>query len=260
VQLRELLSDAWFDAKSLSSLGKIACSGAQTPPDLVHCLRERLPDAKFTNHYGQSETGPISFFRPGDPPEKAGSVGRPAVGVELKLIAEDGRPAKTGETGEIVVRGPFMMKGYFENDVETAAYFRNGDEWGWTGDLAAADEDGFLTLVGRSKDMIVSGGVNIYPRELEIVLENHPAIVDCTVFGIPDDRWGEALCALVVRREDAVIGEDDVVTHCTDHLARFKRPKIVRFVDAIPKTPSGKVQKPKLREEFLAGGFADPNG
>jgi len=249
VQLSQVLSDEHFDADRLASLRVVGCGGAISPPNLVHEIAEKMPWARFVNHYGQSETGPVCTLRPDDPREKADTIGRPATGVELSLRDADGNEVPDGETGEIVVRGPFLMDGYFENPEETALYFRDGDGWGWTGDLAIRDEDGFLTLVGRSKDMIVSGGINIYPREVEIALEKHPLIRDCTVFGIPDEKWGEALCAYVVA--DGELDENAVIAHCTEQLARFKRPKVIRFLDAIPKTPAGKVQKPLLREEFL---------
>jgi acyl-CoA synthetase (AMP-forming)/AMP-acid ligase II len=251
VQLRELLSEAHFDAAGLASLRKVACGGAVTPSDLVAELAEKMPRARFTNHYGQSETGPLCIYRHSHPRDKAHTIGRPATGVDFSLLDARGDPVRAGETGEIVVRGPFLMAGYYDDPVETAAYFRNGDGWGWTGDLATMDEAGFVTLVGRSKDMIVSGGVNIYPREVERVLERHAAVADCTVFGIPDDKWGEALVAYIVLNGQARPSEDDIAAWCARHLARFKRPKVVRFVDSIPKTPSGKVQKPRLREAFL---------
>jgi len=251
VQLQQILSEERFDAEKLSTLRKIACGGAITPPDLVREVTEKLPAARFVNHYGQSETGPVCTLRPDDPRDKAATIGRPSIGVDLRLVDRTGKDVPQGETGEIIVRGPFLMDGYFENAVETALYFQGADGWGWTGDLASADADGFLTLVGRSKDMIVSGGINIYPREVEIALEKHAAIRDCTVFGIPDKKWGEALCAYVVVDGDAALTEEEIAVHCTDHLARFKRPAVIRVVDEIPKTPAGKVQKPLLREAFL---------
>ena len=251
VQLRQLLDDEIFDAAKLASLRKIACGGAISSVDLVSEVNRKLPDALFTNHYGQSETGPLCVYKYYHPRDKAGTIGRPALGVDFALLDTEGNPVASGKTGEIVVRGPFLMEGYYNNPEETASYFKKGNGWGWTGDLATIDKDGFVTLVGRSKDMIVSGGINIYPREIEIVLESHVAVIDCTVFGIPDDKWGEALCALVVTSNDTHVAERELLSHCTDHLARFKRPKIIRFVDTIPKSPSGKVQKPRLRAAFL---------
>jgi acyl-CoA synthetase (AMP-forming)/AMP-acid ligase II len=251
LQLGQLLDEKHFDKDKLASLRMITCAGAITPSDLVLAVNAKLPDTKFTDHYGQSETGPICIYKHNHPREKAATVGRPALGVDFKLLDQAGQEVPVGETGEIVVRGPFLMDGYYNNPEETAAYFKNRDGWAWTGDLATMDEDGFVTLAGRSKDMIVSGGVNIYPREVEITLEQHPDIRDCTVFGIPDNKWGEALCALVVVGDGAAVGEADILTHCSNHLARFKRPKVVRLVDNIPKTPAGKVQKPLLRAAFL---------
>jgi len=253
LQLQQILRGDHFDADKLRCLTNIACGGAITPEGLVHEVAGKMPWARFTNHYGQSETGPICVYKPHHPREKADTIGMPAIGVDLKIVDEDGNEAATGEPGEIIVRGPFLMKGYFDNAAETGLYFRNGDGWGWTGDLAARDADGFIRLIGRSKDMIVSGGINIYPREIELTLEAHDAIADCTVFGVPDEKWGEALVAYVVCRAGATLTEKDVIGWCEEKLARFKTPKHVRILNAIPKTPAGKVQKPKLRDAFLAG-------
>jgi fatty-acyl-CoA synthase len=251
VQLSQMLNDAHFDRTKLGTLRMITCAGAITPPGLVQEVDAKLPTTRFTDHYGQSETGPICMYKHNHPRDKAATVGHPALGVEFALMDPAGNPVQVGETGEIVVRGPFLMDGYYNNPEETAAFFKNGDGWAWTGDLAIMDEDGFITLAGRSKDMIVSGGINIYPREVEIALEKHSAIADCTVFGIPDDKWGEALCALVVVNDGQSLDETAIRAHCMAHLARFKQPKMIRFVDTIPKTPAGKVQKPLLREAFL---------
>ncbi|MBK20165.1 MAG: long-chain fatty acid--CoA ligase [Rhodospirillaceae bacterium] len=251
IQLRQILSDEHFDRDKLKSLTKVSCGGAITPADLVHEIKAKMPDTQFTNHYGQSETGPICFYHPTHPRNKANTVGHPALGVELKIVDTEGNEVGPGDTGEIIAHGPFLMSGYYNNKEETEAYFKNNDDWGWTGDLAKKDADGFISLVGRSKDMIVSGGVNIYPREVEIVLENHEDIIDCAVFGIPDDQWGEALVAFVAAKKPSLLDETKIIDHCTEHLARFKRPKHIRIVKSIPKTPSGKVQKPVLRQEFL---------
>ena len=251
VQLRELLSERHFDRRALASLKKLGCGGAITPPDLVAEVNGRLPSVLFTNHYGQSETGPLCLFKHHHPRTRAGTIGQPAAGVELMLVDPEGNAVAPGAVGEIVTRGPYMMEGYYKDPEETANYFRSGDGWGWTGDLGTIDDEGFVTLVGRSKDMIVTGGINVYPREVELVLEKHDAVAECTVFGVPDEKWGEALVAYVVRDDAARVSETELVRFCEQHLARFKRPKYVRFVDAIPRTPSGKIQKPKLREAFL---------
>ena len=159
----------------------------------------------------------------------------------------DGNPVPPGTVGELVTRGPYLMEGYFGDEEETARYFRDG--WGWTGDLGRADEDGYVTLVGRSREIIISGGFNIHPSEVETALATHPAVQDCTVFGVPDERWGETPVAYIVPATD--VSADELIAHCTDRLARYKRPREIVFVDTIPRTPSGKVQKPHLRNAYL---------
>ena len=255
VQLNGVLSARHFDADKLKTLRKIGCGGADVPAEVIADGRAKLPGVRLIDHYGQSETGVLAVLKPWHPAEKNGTIGLPALGVDLRVLKPDGAEAAPGEIGEIVVSGAFMFDGYFENPDETAAYFRGGDRWGWTGDLATIDEDGFITLAGRSKDMIVSGGVNIYPREVEMVLEQHEAVADCTVFGVPDEKWGEALVALVVPRDNSGIARDALpdalIEYCGLRLARFKSPRDVRVVDEIPKTPAGKIQKPLLRDAYL---------
>jgi len=257
VQARQMLADDAFDAAALASLRKVATGGAPMPPDLPPLMAARLPHAAFVDHYGQSETGPLTVLKPWHPKDKAGTIGVPAIGVELRLVGADGAPAPPGAVGEIVVRGPFAMSGYYRNPAETAAWFRDGDGWGWTGDLARQDDDGFITLVGRSKEMVISGGMNIYPREIELALEAHPAVAECAAFGVPDETWGEAVVAIVVLRRGTAATAEALSTHCGAQLARYKRPKVVQFVDSIPKTASGKVIKAALREAYLAAAAAD---
>lgn len=254
VQVRDLLDAPGFDPARLAPLANIGVGGAPTPEGLVEECRAALPGCDYTDHYGQSETGPLTILKPWHAAARAGSIGQAAVGVELRVAGADGAALAAGEVGELVARGPFMMEGYFEDDEETARYFRGGGGWGWTGDLAVADEDGFITLAGRSREMIISGGINVYPREVERVFEAHPGVADCTVFGVPDARWGEALVAYVVRAPGAGVTDDMLLGHCAGRLARYKRPREVVFVDAIPKTPSGKVRKPQLRASYLEVG------
>ncbi len=255
VQLNAVLSDEYFDAGKLRTLRKIGCGGANVPAEVIADGRKKLPGVRLIDHYGQSETGLLTMLKPWHPADKNGTIGLPALGVDLRVLTPDGAEAAPGEIGEIVVSGAFMFDGYFENPEETAAYFKGSDGWGWTGDLATVDADGFITLAGRSKDMIVSGGVNIYPREVELVLERHEAVAECTVFGVPDEKWGEALVALVVARPDAAIAPDALpaalIDYCGRRVARFKSPREIRVVDEIPRTPAGKIQKPKLREAYL---------
>ena len=247
VQIRDLLRSPAFDRERLASLRNIGVGGAPTPPGLIEECRKALPHCGYTDHYGQSETGPLTILKPRDTEAHAGTVGQAAAGVDLRIVDPDGNPVPRGSIGEVVARGPFLMEGYFEDEEETARYFRDG--WGWTGDLAKSDQDGYITLVGRSREIIISGGFNIHPAELETALGSHPAVEDCTVFGVPDERWGEAPVALVVPA--AEVSAEDLITHCTKRLARYKRPREIVFVDTIPRTPSGKVQKPPLRAAYL---------
>ena len=249
VQVRDLLRSPAFDRDRLASLKNLGVGGAPTPPGLIEECREALPHCGYTDHYGQSETGPLTILKPRDTESHPGTVGQAAAGVDLRIVDRDGNPVAAGTVGELVARGPFLMEGYFEDDEETARYFSGG--WGWTGDLAKSDEDGYITLVGRSREIIISGGFNIHPSEVETALASHPAVEDCTVFGVPDERWGEAPVAYVVR--SAEVTADALIAHCTDQLARYKRPREIVFVDTIPRTPSGKVQKPPLRDTYLKG-------
>ncbi len=249
VQVRDLLRAPAFDRERLASLTNIGVGGAPTPPGLIEECREALPHCGYTDHYGQSETGPLTILKPEDTTTRTGTVGQPAQGVELRIVDGDGNPVPPGTVGELVTRGPYLMEGYFGDEEETARYFRGG--WGWTGDLGKSDEDGYVMLVGRSREIIISGGFNIHPSEVEAALASHPAVEDCAVFGVPDERWGEAPVACVVRAAD-VPGEA-LIAHCAERLARYKRPREVVFVDTIPRTPSGKVQKPHLRAAYLKG-------
>ncbi len=247
VQVRDLLRSPAFDRERLASLRNIGVGGAPTPPGLIAEWRRALPHCGYTNHYGQSETGLLAILKPRDTGTHPDTVGQAAAGVDLRIVDPNGNPVPRGTIGEVVARGPFLMEGYFEDEEETARYFRDG--WGRTGDLAVVDGEGYIRLVGRSREVIISGGVNIYPGELEAALGSHPAVEDCTVFGVPDERWGEAPVAAVVRGSD--VSAEELIAHCESRLARYKRPREVVFVDCIPRTPSGKVRKPLLREAYL---------
>jgi acyl-CoA synthetase (AMP-forming)/AMP-acid ligase II len=168
--------------------------------------------------------------------------------VEVRVVDEDGKPMPTGEVGEIIVRGDTVMAGYWQNEEATAKSLRGG--WLWTGDVGCFDEDGFLTLKDRSKDMIISGGSNIYPREIEDVLSMHPAVAECSVVGRPHPEWGEEAIAFVVLREGRQATPADLDSLCLDNIARYKRPKDYRFIDALPKNNYGKILKTELRKRL----------
>jgi long-chain acyl-CoA synthetase len=208
---------------------------------------------RFAQIYGQGESPmtitALSKFHHADRAhprhlERLASVGIPHSVVEVAIRDPEGRRVPAGEVGEVCVRGDVVMSGYWNNPQATAAALRDG--WLWTGDLGALDADGFLTLKDRSKDLIVSGGSNIYPREVEEVLLAHPAVAEACVVGRPDREWGETVVAFIVARgERPDVEELDRL--CLDHIARFKRPKEYRFVDQLPKNHYGKVVKAELR-------------
>ena len=173
------------------------------------------------------------------------------MGSEVRVVDEDDNPVPVGTMGEIVVRGPQVMKGYGNLPEETAEAIRDG--WMHTGDAGALDDEGFLYIQDRIKDMIVSGGENIYPRMIEEVLFKHPAIVDAAVIGVPNDQWGETVKAIVQLREGASVTEVDIIEFCRGPLGGFERPTSVDFIDSLPRNASGKVLKRELREPYWVG-------
>jgi long-chain acyl-CoA synthetase len=177
--------------------------------------------------------------------ERLASVGTAQSCVEVRVVDPDGVPLPAGETGEVIARGAPVMTGYWNNPDATAATLRDG--WLWTGDMGALDEDGFLTLKDRSKDLIISAGTNIYPREVEEALLTHPAVHEVSVVGRPDPKWGEAVVAFVVLAPGESADRATLDAHCLDQIARFKRPKDYRFVESLPKNAYGKVLKTELR-------------
>jgi len=249
-QVNMVVSDPAFDAKNYDSWRKLSFAGAPMPDWVQREMLAKLPEVKLTQIFGQSEIGVVSVLRHWYLPQKLGSVGRQAYNVDVGVVDKDGVPVRPGEIGEVVSRGDNVMVEYYNEPEQTKAFFRHG--WGWTGDLATIDEDGFITLVDRSKDMIISGGENIYPKEIENVLYEVDAIAEAAVFGIPDEHFGEVPAAYVKLKPGARVDENDLVEHCAQKLARFKRPRLIKFVDDFPKTPIGKIQKNVLREPYWA--------
>lgn len=247
-QAAMMVSAPDFDAANFASFEKLSFAGAPMPDWVQRDLMKKLPALKMTQIYGQSEVGVLTSLRHWYLPEKLSSIGRQAFNVDVALVDPEGKPVKPGEIGEIVSRGENVMLEYYNEPEQTKAFFRHG--WGWTGDVGTIDELGFITLVDRSKDMIISGGENVYPKEIENVIYELPAVAECAVFGIPDDKWGEVPAAYVLLKSGEALAEDALVEHCAAHLARFKRPRVVKFVDAFPKTPIGKIQKNVLREPY----------
>lgn len=257
--IQGLLDAPRIPEADLTSLKVISYGAAPMPAEVLRRALSTFP-CKFVQGYGQTEAlAVLSLLRPEDhvadgPPEKTkrlSSCGREIFGVTLRVVNEGGEEVRPGEVGEIIARGDSIMAGYYKMDEETALALRDG--WLRTGDLATVDSGGYIFIVDRVKDMLISGGENIYPREIEEVLYAHPGVADAAVIGVPDEKWGEAVMAVVVARPGAAPSADDIVAHCRKRLAGFKVPKRVEFVKELPRNPSGKVLKRVLREPHWKG-------
>ncbi len=230
----------------LSSVRLIINGGEKMPIPLIERIQRTFPSAWFADAYGLTETVSGDTFLDRDSIiTKLGSVGRPCLYLELEIWDERGGSVPPGTSGEIVMRGPKVFPGYWRDPEATAAAFAGG--WFHTGDIGVRDEDGYLFIVDRLKDMIVSGGENIASSEVERVLYEHASVLEAAVVGRPDERWGETPVAFVVRRDGAEVTAEELVEHCRASLARYKVPKEVTFLDALPRNPSGKVLKRELR-------------
>lgn len=250
-QVSMVVSDPEFDPEPYRSWKKLSFAGAPMPDWVQKEMLRLLPSVEMTQIYGQSEMGVLTSLRSWYLNDKLGSVGRQAYNVDVALVDPQGNPVPPGVVGEVASRGHNVMLEYYNEPEQTAAFWRNG--WAVTGDLAIMDEQGFITLVDRAKDMIISGGENIYPKEIENALYDLPQVAECAVFGIPDDKWGEVPAAYILLREGSQLTEAEIEAHCEKVLARFKRPRLIKFVTEFPKTPIGKIQKNLLREEYWAG-------
>jgi fatty-acyl-CoA synthase len=209
-------------------------------------LQERLPGARLWNFYGQTEIAPTAtVLGPEDQIRKAGSAGRPVLNVETRIVDEAGSETPRGVVGEIVHRSPQLLIGYYRDEVRTAEAFAGG--WFHSGDLGVMDDEGYLTVVDRKKDMIKTGGENVASREVEETIYRLPAVSEVAVVGLPDPVWVEAVTAVVVVKDGQQLDEGTVIAHCRANLAGFKTPKRVVMVDALPRNPSGKILKRKLR-------------
>jgi acyl-CoA synthetase (AMP-forming)/AMP-acid ligase II len=249
-QANMLVSSPDFDAPKLATWRKLSFAGAPMPDWVQVELKKRLPKLLLTQIYGQSEMGVLTSLRDWYLPAKLGSVGRQAYNVEVALFTPDGKPVGPGELGEIGSRGDNLMLEYYGEAEQTAAFFKLGNGWGLTGDVGIMDKDGFITLVDRAKDMLISGGENVYPKEIEDVIFQLEAVSECAVFGVPDTKFGELPAAYILLKSGATLTEAEVVEHCRTRLAEFKRPRTVKFVTDFPKTPIGKIQKNVLKEPY----------
>jgi fatty-acyl-CoA synthase len=249
--VRALLDHPGFDDRDLSSVRQVSIGGAPAGPELLAEVEDRV-GAECICGYGMTESGPTltrSLDKPGEPKSRArrATTGLPILGVDARVLDDHDREVPwDGETvGEICARSNHVMLGYLGADDETAAALRGG--WLRTGDLATVDGDGYITIVDRRKDLIVSGGENIASVEVEKVLAAHPAVREVAVIGVPDDRWGEVPRAFVALHAGAEVAEADLIAWVQERLARFKAPKSVVFIDDLPKGGTGKIDKQALR-------------
>jgi fatty-acyl-CoA synthase len=249
-----MLEDPGFAEHDLGSLRTGIMAGAPCPIEVMTRVVEQMHMGEVAICYGMTETSPVSTQTRRDDPlaRRVGSVGRPGPHVEVKVVDPDsGRVVPRGETGELCTRGYSVMLGYWDEPEKTAEAI-DAARWMHTGDLATMDEDGYCNIVGRIKDMVIRGGENVYPREVEEFLYTHPDVQDVQVVGVPDARFGEELCACVRLRDGAVaLDAEQLRAFCTGRLAHFKVPRYVIAVDEFPMTVTGKVQKFKLREDAI---------
>jgi fatty-acyl-CoA synthase len=245
-----------FDSFDLTSLRGGIMAGSPCPIATMRSVISRMNMAEVTIAYGMTETSPVSFQSTVDDniELRVKTVGRIQPHLQVKLINTNGEAVPVGETGEICTRGYSVMQGYWEDALATREAI-DADGWMHTGDLATIDSQGYCQIVGRLKDVVIRGGENIYPREVEEILQAHPMIKEAHVVGIPDTRYGEELCAWIRTDESAGITMEEVVTYCRQRMARYKTPRYIRFVDSFPMTVTGKVQKYEIRAIMLRDGY-----
>ena len=238
-----------FREFDLSSLRTGIMAGAPCPVEVMKRVQSDMHMKEVLIAYGQTETSPVNHMTTKDDPldKQVETVGKPGPHLEIKLVGEDGQPVPIGAPGEICCRGYSVMKGYWDEPERTRETIDSGG-WLHSGDLGTMDGEGYVRIVGRLKDMIIRGGENVYPRELEEFLYTHPAVQEVQVFGVPDRKFGEQVCAWIKLRAGHALCEDDVRDYCKDRIAHFKVPRYVRFVDTMPMTVTGKAQKFKMRE------------
>lgn len=261
--LKRIVDDSEFDDYDLSSLQIITYGAAPMPLPVIKKAIERLPGARFINAFGQTETastitilGPEDHVLTGSEEEiekklkrLTASIGKPLDDVEVKIVDEDEQPLGPNQVGEILVKGPRVMSGYWKDEQKTAQVI-TGDGWLRTSDRGYQDEEGYIFLAGRSDDIIIRGGENIAPAEVESVLQSHPDIDEAVIIGVPDPEWGQEPRAIVVQKPGARMTAEAVIAYCKPHLAGYKRPRSVQFVDALPRNAMGKVLRKELRDKF----------
>jgi fatty-acyl-CoA synthase/long-chain acyl-CoA synthetase len=252
-QLQAICEVPGIENRDLSSLKRIGWGAAPATTHLLKLLSEVLPTVQIESTFGQTEAGPIATMLLGaDQLRKLGSVGTPMLNVQARVVDDDMNDVAQGEVGEIVYQSPMVMKEYWNKPEATAEAFRGG--WFHSGDLVRQDEDGYFYVIDRKKDMIISGGENIYCAEVENVIAGHPRVGEVALIGVPDAKWGETPLAVIIPRDaGAPPSAEELTEWCTQRLARYKRPKHIAIVDSMPRNPSGKVLKNQLRADREAG-------
>lgn len=246
-----LLRSPLFDGADLASLAKGYYGASIMPVEVLKEMQRRMPGVRLWNFYGQTEIAPLAtVLHPDDQLRKAGSAGKPALNVETRIVDDEMRDVAPGEVGEIVHRSPQLLDGYYNDPERTAEAFRGG--WFHSGDLAVRDDEGYITIVDRKKDMIKSGGENVASREVEEMIFRIPEVSEVAVIGLPDAYWVEAVTAVIVLKEGRSLSEQQVIDFCKAGMAHFKVPKRVIFAEALPKNPSGKLLKRELRRRYEA--------
>jgi long-chain acyl-CoA synthetase len=234
-----------FDTAAVAEHLRICNSGgASMPVEVLHAF-EKTFGVEILEGYGLSETSPVATFNQIGLPRKVGSIGLPIFGCDVRVVDDQDNDVPLGEMGEIVIRGHNIMKGYYDRPEATAEALRGG--WFHSGDIARMDEDGYLFIMDRKKDMILRGGFNVYPRELEEVMMTHPAVSMAAVVGVPNERLGEEVKAYVIKRPDAEVSESELVAWCKQNMADYKYPRMIEFRDELPMTATGKILKRELR-------------
>jgi long-chain acyl-CoA synthetase len=250
--IQMLVDHPEFAAHDLSSLRRIMYGGSPISAGLLERAMRRLPQADFIQSYGLTESGgPFTLLSARGQPDHVRAAGRAFQGMEMRIVDPAGATLPNGQVGELAVRGFGIMQGYWNKPEQTAAALRSG--WLHTGDAGTMDDEGFLFIVDRVKDMIISGGENVYSTEVESAISKHPAVASCAVFGIPSDRWGEAVHAVVVLREGEATTAEDIRAHCKTLIAGYKCPSSVEFRETLPISGAGKTLKHVLREPFWQG-------
>ena len=239
-----LLNDLEVSPGQLSSLKRCVSGGAALPVEVKEEFFKRF-GLRIQEGYGLTETSPLACIQPPNETAKAGTIGKPVLGVEMKIVDEQDREVPQGERGEIVIRGHNIMKGYFKRPEATGEAIRNG--WFHSGDIGYVDPEGDFFIVDRKKDLIIRGGYNVYPREVEEALYAHPAVAEAAVLGVPDSRLGEEVTAVVALRPGMPATADNLIQHCKTLVAAYKYPRTIKIIDSLPKGPTGKILKRALR-------------